>query len=89
MVAVVAAAAPWGDFRGGALDKTRLRGSAHEFVVDLRCGRYAAALGRFLSLFLDLRGPQRDRDFVSEGQSCAAGPNQSSLQAQPALLLAT
>ena len=27
VVAVVAVAAPWGDFGGGALDKTRLRGS--------------------------------------------------------------
>ena len=35
-------------------------------------GRYAAAQRRFLTAFLDLAGPQRNRDFVSEGQNRAA-----------------
>ena len=82
---MVAVAAPWGDFRGGALDKTRLRGSAHEFMVDLRCGRYAVALGQNLSEFLGSAGSGLYGESRSGGQSPAATLNLVSLQAHACL----
>ena len=48
---------------------------AHEFVVSLRCGRYAPALGQNWSEFLALKGRGLWEESLSEGQSRAAGSN--------------
>ena len=54
---------------------------AHVFVVDLRCGRYAAALGLFPPAVSPLIRSGLCLDSVSGGRGRAAAPNLVSLQA--------
>ena len=48
---------------------------AHVFVVDLRCGRYAAALGLFPPAVSPLIRSGLSLDSVSGGRGRAATPN--------------
>ena len=74
MVAVVAAAAPWGDFGGGALDKTRLRGRSARVCGLSSLQRCRGAAGAILSPFRLFGRARAKRRVAQWGPNPRGGP---------------